>query len=95
MKLEELKVQMCSKNPTHREMNVLDEHITHALDVARKHVEVIKRNVLFTTIKKIKESIMKCIKALISKAKGKKIDGKLMLRRQELLGINYHDLSTE
>ena len=71
MKLEELTVQMCSKNPTHDEMNVLDDHITHALDVSRKHIEGIKRNVPFTTTKQMKESTMKYIKALMSKAKGK------------------------
>ena len=54
MRLEDLTVQICSKNPTHHEMNVLDEHITHALDVTREYVEGTKRNVSFTTIKQIK-----------------------------------------
>ena len=71
MKLEELTVQMCGKNPTHHEINMLDEHTAHALDVARKRVEGIKRNAPFTTSRQIKESTMKHIKALTSKAKGK------------------------
>ena len=95
MKLEELTVQMHSNNPTHHEMNLLDECITHALDVARKNVEGTKRNAPFTTMKKIKESTMKCITALTSKAKGKNIDEKLMLRRQELLRIDHKNISKE
>ena len=69
MKLEELIVHMCSKTPTRHEMDVLDDHIKHALDVARKHVEGIKRNVPFTTIKTIKESTMKFIKAMTKRLK--------------------------
>ena len=95
MKLEELTVQTCSINPTHHEMNVLDEHTTHALDAARKYMEGMKRNVPFTTMKQKKESTMKYVKALKSKAKGKNVDEKLMLRRQELLGIDHNNMSKE
>ena len=46
-------------------------------------------------MKHTKESTMKHVKALMLKARGNKIDEKLMLRRQELLRIDYNNLSKE
>ena len=86
---------MRSSNPTHHEMSALDEHTTRTLGVARKHVEGTKRNVPLTKMNQTKESTMKRIEALMSKAKGKNADEKLMLRRQELLGIDCNNLSKE
>ena len=95
MKLEELAVHMRSNNPTHHEMSVLDKYATHALDVMRKYVEGMKRNLPLTKMKQTKELTMKCIKVLLSKDKKNNTDEKLMLRRQELLGIHCNNMSKE
>ena len=55
--------------------------MTHALDVARNYLEGTKKNVSFGIINQRKESTMKHIKALMSKDKGKQMNGKLLLRR--------------
>ena len=93
MGLLEKTINICVNRARQHEMNALDESITHVLTAARKKVEGIQRNIPFSTTKQVKESKVKCIRGLINKKKGKKVDEEALKQRKEYCEVEMEDLS--
>jgi len=89
-KLFETVMTKCTNGISPKELNIIDDEITYALNVARKGVEGIYTGIPYNQEKQTKLSTMKYLSAVIRKMKGKRVDEKALERRKEYANIDVN-----